>query len=885
MFCIAALVPALLLFWMTYGTAVDEARSAHQAAMRSNSKNFALTVFERLETAYELLERVPPSDGNASLLSPFFSSVSLIDVQRASHADITALAGEAVAQPGGAGGLRLVTRPHAEPGAAAHIIVLRPVIVGGDPKWLAGTVRPDFLWGNADEFALDGSICVKARTQRLFCGGDLARASAAGTTHAEWALFLKPRFGAPAWTFVTTTQAPSILEGYPRVLALVAACVLMLVMLLSSIQIRRVLGPLEALLARIQSIGHAPMGETEALPGDEFGALTQTFNTMGQRIGVQMSTLRTLSELDRLILERVSVPVVVEVVIAGVRGLVPDASIGVILPDATGSGPPLCFLRARGAQETVSGDNASLVLVTDAWDATEQAGKGWISDSHLGPSLRQDDVDRAFAIPVGRSGQAQPWVVLGFPPGVVPTEESLTQAGEIAERIAVAIAADDRENLLVFQARHDPLTGLPNRLAAFEALQSSVARAEQSGDQFAVVFLDLDRFKSINDGLGHAHGDAILVRAGARITQHLRSSDFVARFGGDEFFLILQRISSADDALRVMEKMAAGFDAPIRSKDVELFLEFSAGVAFFPGDGRDADTLIQHSDVAMYRAKKSGGDRIAFFDEAMGSEAVQRVQLESALRLAIKHETLHVHYQPRIDSRNGRIVGVEALARWTDPVSGSIPPSTFIGLAEECGLINDLGTLMLRKACRQLAAWHGAGFDVPLVAVNVSSAQLRSGDFVETVREAVEDSGIAWSNLELEVTESLLIHDSGSVANQLKRLRELGVTVAIDDFGTGYSSLAYLSKLPTDTLKIDRAFMTDIERDQTAVAVVRSIIAMARTLDKKIVAEGVESPAQVALLTSWNCHIIQGFVYCKPLPPDLLEERLVRKDAIPMQQG
>ncbi len=878
MFCIAAVVPAILMFWMTYGTAVDDARNAHQAAMRSNSKNFALSVFERLETAYHVLERaksdVSPSDGSHPSLSVFFTDVRLIEPREPDRT-----AGAAIADPDmAAGAARLAVLPAEQAGGHARIVLLRPVTVEGGSKLLAGTLRPRFLWGNADEFALDGSICVRAGTQRLFCGGDIARASAAGETQAEWALFLKPRFGVPAWTFVTTAEEPPMLEGYPRVLALIAVCVLLLVMLLSSIQIRRILVPLEALLARIQSIGHIRQPAAYATSSDEFDTLTQTFDDMGQRIGLQMETLRTLSEVDRLILERVPVSAVVEVVIAGIRDTVADATVSVLLPGAKATDAPLNFVRARTAQGTERGDGTSLAAVSETWIPATQ--KGWLSDAEIGAALRRDGVVRAFAFPVGRTGQAQPWVVLGFPPGVSPTDESLMQAGELAERIAVAIAADDRENLLVFQARHDALTGLPNRLAAFEALQSAVTRAEQSGNGFAVAFIDLDRFKSINDGLGHAHGDAILIQTGQRIMQYVRAGDFVARFGGDEFFLILQRISSADDALRVMDKIAAGFTAPLRSEEVEIFLQFSAGVAFYPGDGGDAEALTQNSDVAMYRAKKSGGDRIEFFDKAMGKEAVLRVQLESDLRLAVRNETLHVHYQPRVDSRNGRIVGVEALARWTDPVSGCIPPTTFIGLAEECGLIDDLGAVVLNTACRQMAAWQRAGLDVPLLAVNVSSHQLRSGKFLEIVRDAVQESGIAWRDLEIEVTESLLIHDSGSVGSQLRGLRELGVTVAIDDFGTGYSSLAYLSKLPTDTLKIDRAFMADIESDPTSVAVVRSIIAMAQALDKKIVAEGVESTGQVELLTAWGCHIIQGFVYYKPMAPEELIRHLVsRNDA------
>lgn len=881
MFCIAAIVPAATVFWMTYRTAVTDAQLASRTAMVSNSKNFALSVFERLETAYQLLERIDadsaPQVESAAYLRPVFSSVVFVEIPlHPSAADTRDLVAVLGSQPDAiASSSRLLVIPPRMAGGKPSVVLLRPLTedAGRTRTALVGTLRPSFLWGLTGESGSNGQMCVHADGQRLFCDGNSLRR--AGTTvEAEWSLFLKPRFGAPAWLFVTTVDGAPILKGYSRYLALVAVGVLLLVLLLSSIQIRRVLVPMESLLSRIRSLGQGQTPIEDHAVDDEFGALTHTFNDMGRRIGLQMETLRMLSEVDRLILERVPLTAVVDVVIAAIRNVLGDATIGVILPSAGSAARVEYHLLKRASLATEVGDSPRLAPVCVAGGTLPEIS-GWLPSAQIGPALQRDGVQRAFLFPVGVSGRNRACVLLGFQPGVEPSAESLTQAGELGERIAVAMAADEREELLIFQARHDPLTKLPNRLAAFEALSTSVQRAKAAGDMFAAVFIDLDRFKSINDGLGHALGDKVLVRAGERITQHLRSCDFVARFGGDEFFLILQRISSPQHAVQVMEKIARAFSAPLTGGgDVELFVDFSAGIALYPRDGNDADALIQNSDVAMYRAKKSGGGRIEFFDETMGSEAQVRVQLENDLRAAIKAGELRVHYQPRVDSRDGRIVAVEALARWTHPAKGVIPPTVFIPVAEECGLIESLGAFVLDASCRQLAQWKRQGIDLALIAVNVSTQQLRSGKFVEVVRNSIESHGIGWHELEIEVTESLLIHDSGNVAAQLRELRRRGVTVAIDDFGTGYSSLAYLSKLPIDTLKIDRAFMAEVETDKAALAVIRAIIVMAHALGKTIVAEGVESMAQVEMLGGWGCHIIQGFVYYPPQTPEALSVAL-----------
>ena len=395
------------------------------------------------------------------------------------------------------------------------------------------------------------------------------------------------------------------------------------------------------------------------------------------------------------------------------------------------------------------------------------------------------------------------------------------------------------------------------------------------GAGFATAFLDLDRFKSINDGLGHAFGDDILVEIARRIRGAVASGDFVARLGGDEFFLILPGVTEREQAARTMRRLADAFDPPVVVGQRELQQRFSVGVAFHPADGADAATLIRAADMAMYRVKKSGGNNSGFFDASMDRAAQERLQMENDLRTAIHERRIALHYQPRVDCRDGRVVGLEALARWVHPDGGMIAPGAFIGLAEECGLIDELGALVIDEACRQLAEWRALGLRPPRVGVNVSGHQLASTALVPTLSGAMARWAVEPECLEIEVTETALVRDSESGGRQLQAARELGVQVAIDDFGTGYSSLAYLMRLPSDTLKIDRTFVVELERGEKAVeAVVRSIIGIARDLGKAVVAEGVESVEQVRALDAWGCHVIQGYVYSRPLPADAITRLL-----------
>ena len=886
MFCLAALVPATVVFWITYRSSLEDARVSARSGLQSDAKEFALGVFGRLQAASGALDLFDPAarpgDSGDRFLSLYFSDVVVMDGSGGGPDTVgggrTQLRAALSTLPRSA---RLVVLPPAKAGASHQVALLRRISSPTGEVVIAGRLRPSYLWGEPEDLGNAIRLCVRSSGQPLFCGGETQARVGDGWQAGEWNLFLKPAFETPAWTFTASAERSDRIERYAGVLVPVAAGVLLLVMLLSSLQIRRVLVPLDALLTRIRSFGGNATSVSDLRSGDEFELLSQTFDDMGVRIGNQMETLRTLADVDRLILGRVPLPEVIDVVMSRMQRVVVDATVCIVV----GRGGPAhvaeFHVRERGSPRSVVVPLPAMPGGLEELATRSAQGDTLVRicdlDQVVRVQLEQCGDMYASVLSLGTDGKARLSVVLGVTVATPFSGNAMAQVRELAERAAVAAAFEKHENLLVFQARHDLLTGLPNRLATFEALAETILAARSSGRAFAVVFVDLDRFKAINDGLGHALGDDILIQSGRRIRQSLPAGDFVGRFGGDEFFLILREATQPAHAARAMERVANAFSRPIVSEQREFLQRFSAGIAFFPTDGEDAETLVHNADVAMYQAKKLGGARSGFFEAEMGAHARARVQMESDLRLAIANGDIGLHYQPRVDSRSGRMVGAEALARWTHPDHGVVSPQVFIALAEECGLIDALGRLVLDKACRQLAEWTQQGLDLPILGVNVSSYQLRSGKLAEDIAAALETWGIAAERLEIEVTESMLIDDSQSGDTQLNEIRNLGARIAIDDFGTGYSSLAYLTRLPSDTLKIDRAFVADLQEGGTPVeAVVRSIIAIGRDLGKTLVAEGAESMEQVRILGDWGCHIIQGYVYSRPLPAGGITEILAR---------
>jgi diguanylate cyclase (GGDEF)-like protein/PAS domain S-box-containing protein len=415
-------------------------------------------------------------------------------------------------------------------------------------------------------------------------------------------------------------------------------------------------------------------------------------------------------------------------------------------------------------------------------------------------------------------------------------------------------------------AYHDALTGLPNRLLFKDRLTVALSHAQRNGSRLSVLFLDLDRFKVINDSLGHNIGDQLLQAVAARVQSCVRESDTVARLGGDEFTLLLPNLSRSDDAAPVAQKLLEAVRYPFHIEGREFFITTSIGVSLYPEDGLDAETLIKNADTAMYQAKEQGRDNYQLFNAYINARALQRIALEHGLRRALTNDELAVHYQPIFDFRSGRISGMEALLRWNHPEMGSIPPGMFIPLAEANGVMVPIGTWAMRAACRQAREWHEAGFKNLSLAVNLSVCQLQQPDLVQRVREILEETQIQPRMLELEITESSAMQSPETSVRTLYELKKLGVRISLDDFGTGHSSLSYLKRFPIDTLKIDQSFVRDITTDPDTASIVSAIIAMARSLRLKVIAEGVEFSEQANFLRRYNCDQMQGYLIKPPVP-------------------
>lgn len=423
-------------------------------------------------------------------------------------------------------------------------------------------------------------------------------------------------------------------------------------------------------------------------------------------------------------------------------------------------------------------------------------------------------------------------------------------------------------------AHSDSLTSLNNRLSLDDRLTQALATAQREHTLLAVMFIDLDHFKRINDSLGHGIGDGLLKEVAQRLRSLMRDSDIVARLGGDEFVVVQTGIAAAFDAMPVASKILHVLDDPCVIDGHTLHVTSSIGVSIYPDDGTTIEALMKNADTAMYHAKAKGRNGIQFFTAGMNTLAEERLALEGELREAFTTGAFELHYQPKVLADSGRIEGFEALVRWRHPRLGLIPPVKFIPIAEETGLIAPLGKWVLEAACRQLADWRAAGIEGIRVAVNLSAHQLRSETLVEEVRDALARHHISPALIELEITETAAMADPERAIGQLRALRELGVTLAIDDFGTGYSSLAYLKLLPIQVLKIDRAFVQDIETDPNDAAISKATIALARSLGLKVVAEGVENTLQQAFLAENDCDLLQGYHFGKPAPAGEWLERL-----------
>jgi len=543
---------------------------------------------------------------------------------------------------------------------------------------------------------------------------------------------------------------------------------------------------------------------------------------------------------------------------------------GIVITDASHPDNPMVY--ANPAFERITGYE-----ITDALGRNLSFLKGE-TDDQSGPdsislAIRQQQAGHAVLRNYRKDGTVF-WNQLDIAP-------VKNDAGEVTHFVGIMDDITEfktYQEQLEYQATYDELTGLINRTLLNDRLDQAIRSAQRRQNEVCVFFLDLDNFKVINDTLGHSTGDELLKVIAERLLNGARSEDTIARYGGDEFVLIFPQISKMDDAVLIAERLISEIAQPVQIKGHKLQGTISIGISFYPHDGLDKETLLQHADAAMYHAKDKGRNTFCFYTEELNLRLMQRLTVEGDLRQALKLEQFAVYYQPKFDLRSGRISGLEALLRWIHPEKGMIPPDQFIPLAEDTGLILPIGEWVLRTACLQAKAWQDAGLPPISMAVNVSPKQLHLSHFDRTIYDVLKSSGLDARYLDLELTEGAVMKEPEKMVVTLTRLKEIGVQISMDDFGTGYSSLSYLKRFPFDNLKIDKAFINDIPADEGDVTLVLTIIAMAHSFKLKVVAEGVETKEQMDFLKLKNCDEIQGFFFSRPLSATETERLLIKSN-------
>lgn len=754
---------------------------------------------------------------------------------------------------------------------------------------LFAVLDADFLWGDKDTLPAHTDICVlDARRNALYCsdparqplaagladGAAPGAVAATGLNAGTWSLFLKASFGAGDWQFLAIQPrevGQEAVANITRIFGYIGLVTVLLVGLLSMVQIRRILGPIERLIDATRQLRNGRLEHPVRIErNDEFGQLAESFNGMAGRLAFQFDALSALSAIDGQILAHADVDEVIGAAQLRLLHLDGVSCAGVFVVDRDARDSGTLFMR-RSAAEPMTSIRVPLEHDRFPAGAFAEAPTMFDASSEHPPTivmlLQRLTKARCCVVHAGQLDEFGALLVLGLADDKPLQDDLLQHARALGDRIVIALAASAREEQLVYQARHDALTKLPNRMLLLDRMALELAHARREKTQLAVMFIDLDRFKYVNDVLGHAAGDQLLTAVGGRLLGCVRDSDTVARLGGDEFVVMLSGSQSLRDVARVAEQLLRALALPIIVAGKELSVGASIGIAMAPADGDDPAHLLKHADIAMYRAKDGGRGRFVFFEERMNAEVVERANIERELRLALRRGQLSVVYQPRVSIQSGRLRGVEALVRWSHPELGSVAPSRFIPIAEEIGVIQEIGRWVLRIACEQAQVWRAAGIELENVSVNVSGAELLTHGWLDSVSHALAETGLPSDVLELEVTENVLLDNEDAAIEVMNQVKRLGVRLALDDFGTGFSSMGYLRRMPVDVMKIDATFVADLEHDESSRGIARAIIAMARSLHMSVVAEGIESRGQAEMLRQWSCDEAQGFYYGKPVAP------------------
>ncbi len=641
---------------------------------------------------------------------------------------------------------------------------------------------------------------------------------------------------------------------------------ILIISLISINQIKKILVPLEVLSLWTKKISKREFSEkVNITSGDEFQDLGESFNSMADDLARQFTVMTAMSDLDRAILTTMNREKVVEAIFKNLSDYLKYNYASVVLLNTTLQNIANIYKYNQTdnsiAPKVVININKEdinhLLANTDSSVRTQKKDKlssiDWIDTSRS---------NFVTTIAVKQEHNIIALIIIGheFLPQL--DQEGMIQLNNYIDRVKVALNAIEREERLIKQANYDDLTGLPNRQNLTDTFNKLIStKIEQ---RIAILFVDLDRFKLINDSQGHAIGDKLLVEAATRIKSCIDDNAFISRYGGDEFVILLPINLDSSIVTEISNNIVNKLTKLFTIENYEQYIGASIGISVYPQDGNNWDQVLQKADIAMYKAKQNGRSRFLFFSDTMKADILEKATLEADLFHAIDKNEIYMVYQPQIDITTGEISGAETLMRWEHSTRGNIPPDQFIAYAEDSGFIIPLGIWAMRTVLKQCKDWQHENHSLGKISINVSPKQLRHENFISEIENLISDFDIHTTNVEFEITESLFLSDDIGIIRKLQRLNELGISLAIDDFGKGYSSLSYLKNLPIQTLKIDKLFIDDIHKDNDSLAIVKAIISMAKSLNKDVIAEGIETVEQLNILKELDCDYAQGYFISKP---------------------
>jgi len=922
LFISCAVVPLVIALYVSFSHVTDQLYQQSETRLRHESKAVGLAIARELLSLPSELERIATISADASdalqqsmesergqILRERFRALTVIDragiarplfgplltpteptVEQAKH---LASGKSLLSMRGGADrSTRLTLELSVDGGSVSSVIAEL------DAKWLARNARQAltipataFCVLNSNEVVIacsapDGPPMPRALPADL--GGATSGSFRWQSDGEEYlvgyrSVFLKSNFLEASWWVILSQPSRLVLAPLDRFRVIFPSVILLTILVVSLLsigQIRRLLGPLEALILGTQRIADRKFDiDVNVDSGDEFEELASSLNSMSGRLRKQFRTLDQMIEIDRSILSAMDPDGIATPILERIGDLYKSDYVALLLMETESAETLTAFasdpdqghwtrseLQALSPEEIerLRDRDENCPIVIDA------------ELPHYLEPLAEAGMVRAIALPLWIHQELAGMLLLGHRAADTHEPENLLYARQLGDQAAVALTNVRRVEENRILAYYDSLTGLPNRLLFMEHLRQSLRRAQRDGHRVAICLMDLDEFKQINDTLGHNAGDQLLKVVAQRLTQRLRSGT-VARIGGDEFAFCLTNFSGFDSPARVAQGLLSEITRPYTIRNQEVFITASVGIAIYPADGNVLETVVKNADAAMFHAKREGRNNYQFYTPSMNAMAIQRLAMENALRKAIELNQLRVFYQPVVDIQTREVLGAEALLRWIHPEFGMVSPVEFIPLAEESGLIIEIGGWVLREACSQARAWHDAGHRLFSMSVNVSSRQFKDGAFLSTVQSALLGTGLSPHNLTLELTESLLL-DVEAVTITLGRLRGLGVKIAIDDFGTGFSSLGYLKHFPLDALKIDQVFIRNLATSADDSAITDAIITLGHSLKLQVAAEGVETEQQLARLRQANCDTAQGFLFSEPVPSDGFEKLLLESN-------